>query len=160
MFWHCWCKQFCRWLILCEPGFRCFTSLTLCILVKSDDILEGEEINLVQTEVKDMMFGCNSNLYWSVLMEVCMTFHLGTCSFYTNSYEMRTCTDMNSTKLSSVILFFFCLLVFECICGFELSSLIQGKWGTRSASSAYQASVLFIVGRGNIMEHTMQQGDT
>lgn len=41
-----------------------------------------------------------------------------------------------------------------------LPFLILRKWGSRSASSAYQASVLFIVDRSDIMEHAVQQGDT
>lgn len=82
--------------------------------------------------------------------------------FYSNTVAGATSSDINSTNLSSrtPAIFFFSLWCFECISGFELSSLIQGKWGTRSASSAHQASVLFIVGRSNIMEHSMQQGDT
>lgn len=82
--------------------------------------------------------------------------------FYSDAVAGATSSDINSTNLSSrtPAIFFFSLWCFECISGFELSSLIQGKWGTRSASSAHQASVLFIVGRSNIMEHSMQQGDT
>lgn len=106
-------------------------------------------------QVEDMLSFGVMNVYWSVLVEgfVCfLILHTLLQEMY--MYWYKFCQSV----IWSFVLW--CKLVFECIPWFELSSLIWRKWGTRSASSAYQASVLFNVGSSDIMEHTVQQGDT
>lgn len=65
--------------------------------------------------------------------------------------------DINSTICT--VVGFFLLEFFENISGLKLP-LLWRQWRTRSADSAYRDSVLFIVGRSDIMEHSLQQGDT
>lgn len=66
--------------------------------------------------------------------------------------------DINSTNCT--VMFFFILLEFlDNISGLK-PPLLWRRWRTRSADSAYRDCVLFIVGRSDIMEHSVEQGDT